>query len=106
MDANPVLVEGRLHDLGDGFTVRRLLPVLQACHVGPMVFFDHMGPAVFGAGQGMDVRPHTYIRLSTVTRLSPQRYLSWQLLQLSPTGLTTAASAAQVVGAACTACCR
>ena len=30
MEATPTLIEGRLHDLGDGFTVRRMLPVLQA----------------------------------------------------------------------------
>ncbi|HWX67016.1 MAG TPA: pirin family protein [Rhodanobacter sp.] len=69
MEANPTLIEGRLHDLGDGFTVRRLLPVLQARHVGPLVFFDHMGPAAFAAGSGMDVRPHPHIGLATVTWL-------------------------------------
>ena len=69
MDAKPLLIEGKLHDLGDGFTVRRLLPVLQARHVGPFVFFDHMGPAVFAAGKGMDVRPHPHIGLATVTWL-------------------------------------
>ena len=69
MDAQPLLIEGKLHDLGDGFTVRRLLPVLQARHVGPFVFFDHMGPAVFAAGKGMDVRPHPHIGLATVTWL-------------------------------------
>jgi redox-sensitive bicupin YhaK (pirin superfamily) len=69
METNPTLIEGRLHDLGDGFTVRRMLPVLQARHVGPFVFFDHMGPAVFAAGNGMDVRPHPHIGLATVTWL-------------------------------------
>ena len=69
MEISPSLIEGKLHDLGDGFSVRRLLPVLQARHVGPMVFFDHMGPAVFDAGQGMDVRPHPHIGLATVTWL-------------------------------------
>jgi len=69
MESNPTLIEGRLHDLGDGFTVRRLLPVLQARHVGPLVFFDHMGPATFAAGSGMDVRPHPHIGLATVTWL-------------------------------------
>jgi redox-sensitive bicupin YhaK (pirin superfamily) len=33
------------------------------------VFFDHMGPAVFAPGQGMDVRPHPHIGLATVTYL-------------------------------------
>lgn len=70
MDALPrLLQDSRLHDLGDGFTVRRLLPVLQARHVGPFVFFDHMGPARFAAGKGMDVRPHPHIGLATVTWL-------------------------------------
>ena len=69
MESHPTLIDGKLHDLGDGFTVRRLLPVLQARHVGPLVFFDHMGPAVFGAGHGMDVRPHPHIGLATVTWL-------------------------------------
>jgi redox-sensitive bicupin YhaK (pirin superfamily) len=49
--------------------VRRLLPVLQARHVGPFVFFDHMGPAQMPAGRGMDVRPHPHIGLATVTWL-------------------------------------
>jgi len=69
MEANPTLIEGRLHDLGDGFTVRRMLPVLQARHVGPLVFFDHMGPATFAPGNGMDVRPHPHIGLATVSWL-------------------------------------
>jgi redox-sensitive bicupin YhaK (pirin superfamily) len=69
MDTQAVLIDGRLHDLGDGFTVRRLLPVLQARHVGPFVFYDHMGPADFAPGRGMDVRPHPHIGLATVTWL-------------------------------------
>ena len=69
MQAAPTLIEGKLHDLGDGFTVRRLLPQLQARHVGPLVFFDHMGPAHFAAGKGIDVRPHPHIGLATVTWL-------------------------------------
>jgi redox-sensitive bicupin YhaK (pirin superfamily) len=58
----------RVHDLG-GFTVRRVIPQLKARHVGPFVFFDHMGPARFEPGQGMDVRPHPHIGLATVTYL-------------------------------------
>lgn len=69
MNTAPTLIEGQLHDLGDGFTVRRLLPALQARHVGPFVFFDHFGPARFEPGQGMDVRPHPHIGLATVTWL-------------------------------------
>ena len=63
-----VLLQGREHDLG-GFHVRRLLPQLQCRSVGPFVFFDHMGPARFPAGMGVDVRPHPHIGLATVTWL-------------------------------------
>lgn len=70
MQPHPTLIENpRLHDLGDGFVVRRMLPVLQARHVGPFMFYDHMGPAEFPAGKGMDVRPHPHIGLATVTWL-------------------------------------
>ncbi|HTV84155.1 MAG TPA: pirin family protein [Dyella sp.] len=70
MEQQPSRIEnGRLHDLGDGFVVRRLLPVLKARHVGPFVFYDHMGPAQFKPGTGMDVRPHPHIGLATVTWL-------------------------------------
>jgi len=69
MNTTPLLIDGRVHDLGDGFRVRRLLPVLQARHVGPFVFFDHMGPATMPPGKGMDVRPHPHIGLATVTWL-------------------------------------
>ena len=69
MHIEPTLIEGRVHDLGDGFAVRRLLPAQQARHVGPLVFFDHIGPASFAAGKGMDVRPHPHIGLATVTWL-------------------------------------
>ncbi len=70
MDADPMLMaDARVHDLGDGFMVRRMLPVLQARHVGPFVFFDHIGPDTFAAGKGMDVRPHPHIGLATVTWL-------------------------------------
>src|SRR5512141_1172580 len=37
--------------------------------VGPFVFFDHFGPTVFRSGNGLDVRPHPHIGLSTVTYL-------------------------------------
>ena len=63
-----ILVPPRVHDLG-GFQVRRAVPSLQARSVGPFVFVDHMGPAVFAPGQGIDVRPHPHIGLATVTFL-------------------------------------
>ena len=37
--------------------------------VGPFIFFDHMGPSEFPPGQGIQVRPHPHIGLSTVTYL-------------------------------------
>jgi redox-sensitive bicupin YhaK (pirin superfamily) len=63
-----LLLDGSVHDLG-GFSVRRVLPQLQARSVGPFVFFDHLGPAQFAQGQGIDVRPHPHIGLATVTYL-------------------------------------
>ena len=65
----PLLIEPRLHDLGDGFLVRRLLPFRLRRHVGPFVFFDHIGPADIAPGRGLDVRPHPHIGLATVTYL-------------------------------------
>jgi len=62
------LIEGRPRDLG-GFSVTRLLPSPRQRMVGPFVFFDHMGPADFAPGQGIDVRPHPHIGLATVTYL-------------------------------------
>ncbi|MBD1584533.1 pirin family protein [Pseudoalteromonas sp. S16_S37] len=55
-------------DLG-GLSVRRTLPVRGCRSVGPWVFFDHMGPAHFKAGQSVDVKPHPHIGLATVTYL-------------------------------------
>lgn len=55
-------------DLG-GFTVRRLLPTAQLKMIGPWIFFDHMGPASFDPGPGINVRPHPHIGIATVTYL-------------------------------------
>ena len=62
------IISPRVHDLG-GFQVRRAVPSLQARSVGPFVFVDHMGPAIFTPGEGIDVRPHPHIGLATVTFL-------------------------------------
>ena len=62
------VVVPRSSDLGD-LQVRRALPSEQRRMVGPFVFLDEMGPVTFGAGQGLDVRPHPHIGLSTVTYL-------------------------------------
>src|SRR5512147_1789471 len=62
------VIDGRPRDLG-GFGVRRVLPAVGMQTVGPFIFFDHMGPAVFTAGHGVGVRPHPHIGLATVTYL-------------------------------------
>ncbi|HTA64103.1 MAG TPA: pirin family protein [Xanthomonadaceae bacterium] len=62
------IIAPRVHDLG-GFQVRRAVPSVKARSVGPFVFVDHMGPAVFEPGRGIDVRPHPHIGLATVTFL-------------------------------------
>jgi redox-sensitive bicupin YhaK (pirin superfamily) len=63
-----IIIDPKVHDLG-GFQVRRALPHINAWHVGPFVFFDHMGPTTFASGEGIDVRPHPHIGLATVTYL-------------------------------------
>jgi redox-sensitive bicupin YhaK (pirin superfamily) len=62
------VIGSRERDLG-GFTVRRVLPYEGAQMVGPFIFFDHLGPADFAPGTGIDVRPHPHIALATVTYL-------------------------------------
>ena len=61
-----LIIDPMEKDLG-GFWVRRLIPFAKQRSVGPWIFFDHMGPADFPPGQGMDVRPHPHIGLATVT---------------------------------------
>jgi redox-sensitive bicupin YhaK (pirin superfamily) len=64
-----LVVVPRTRDLGDNFQVRRALPSTQRRMVGPFVFLDQMGPALFDSGKGIDVRPHPHIGLATVTYL-------------------------------------
>ena len=68
VDAIETVIIPRARDIG-GFEVRRALPAASRRMVGPFVFFDQMGPAEFLTGQGIDVRPHPHIGLSTVTYL-------------------------------------
>ncbi len=56
------------HDIG-GLNVKRILPNMKKRMVGPFIFFDHMGPNTFARGQGINVRPHPHIGLSTITYL-------------------------------------
>jgi redox-sensitive bicupin YhaK (pirin superfamily) len=68
--AGPIELEiaARVRSLGE-FDVRRVLPVAERRMVGPFIFFDHMGPAVFPPGKGVAVRPHPHICLATITYL-------------------------------------
>jgi len=63
-----LLIEPAEKDLGE-FTVRRALPDKRRQRVGPFIFFDHMGPAEFPPGTGVNVRSHPHIGLATITFL-------------------------------------
>src|SRR5215216_1115500 len=67
-DAIEMLIIPRAVDLGE-MQVRRALPSAKRQMVGPFIFFDQMGPAEFLTDQGIDVRPHPHINLSTLTYL-------------------------------------
>lgn len=62
------VIRPRPKDLG-GLVVRRALPDRALKAVGPFIFFDEMGPITLAPGQGIDVRPHPHIGLSTLTWL-------------------------------------
>lgn len=64
-----IVIAARKKDLGGGLEVGRVLPFAKRRMVGPFVFLDHMGPADFKPGEGVDVRPHPHIGLATVTYL-------------------------------------
>lgn len=68
MEEIELIITARERDLG-GFHVRRILPYATHRMVGPFIFFDHMGPAIFPKNRGIDVRPHPHINLATVTYL-------------------------------------
>ena len=63
-----LLIEPVEKDLGE-FTVRRALPDKRRQRIGPFIFFDHMGPAEFPPGTGVNVRAHPHIGLATITFL-------------------------------------
>jgi redox-sensitive bicupin YhaK (pirin superfamily) len=62
------MITPAVRDLGE-FTVRRSLPDRRRQRVGPFIFFDHMGPAEFPPGSGVNVRAHPHIGIATVTYL-------------------------------------
>lgn len=68
-DKIELIIDPRPSDLGDGFFVRRALPYQKKRMVGPFIFLDHMGPAVFSQEHPLLVRAHPHIGLSTLTFL-------------------------------------
>ena len=60
------LIVPHVRDPGE-FEVRRALPSQRRQMIGPFIFFDQAGPAALITGKGIDVRPHPYIGLATVT---------------------------------------
>ncbi len=68
-DAIERMIVPRTTDLS-GFEISQAFTVGAALHGrGPFVFLDHMDPAEFRAGTGLDVRPHPHIGLAAVTYL-------------------------------------
>jgi len=67
-DSLEMVIVPRTGDIGN-FEVHRALPFRKKRMVGPFIFWDQMGPGEFLTGQGVDVRPHPHIGLSTVTYL-------------------------------------
>lgn len=62
------IIVPRSGDIGN-FEVHRALPSRERRTVGPFIFWDQVGPGEFLTNQGVDVRPHPHIGLSTVTYL-------------------------------------
>ncbi len=67
-DSIEMAILPRTSDIGN-FEVQRVLPFRKKRMVGPFIFWDQMGPGEFLTNQGLDVRPHPHIGLSTVTYL-------------------------------------
>ena len=85
-----LVLRPREKDLGE-FTVRRVLPAARRRALGPFVFFDHMGPAVFPPGKGISVRPHPHIGIATITYL-----FEGQIMHRDSLGVTQAIEAGAV----------
>ncbi len=92
-----LILNTREKDLG-GFVVRRALPTGKKRTIGPWIFFDHMGPAIFPAGKGVNVRPHPHIGIATVSYLFDGEILhrdslgSYQTIQPGDINLMVAGS--------------
>jgi redox-sensitive bicupin YhaK (pirin superfamily) len=64
-----LIIPPRKTDLGDGFSVNRVLPYVKKRMIGPFIFWDHMGPFHLKNGDEMVVRAHPHIGLVTLTYL-------------------------------------
>lgn len=53
----------------EGQPILRPLPSRECRSVGPFVFFDHMLLTRYAPGDGMNIRQHPHIGLSTLTYL-------------------------------------
>ncbi|MFK7699893.1 pirin family protein [Pseudomonas caspiana] len=67
-------IKPRAEDV-EGQPILRPLPSAKCRNVGPFVFFDHMLETDYAPGQGMDIRQHPHIGLSTLTYLFEGRLL-------------------------------
>lgn len=54
---------------GDGFPVRRAVPLPPVEAVGPFIFLDHIGPIVFGPGEALGASVHPHAGIETLTLL-------------------------------------
>lgn len=62
------VIRPRIEDV-EGQPILRPLPSAKCRSVGPFVFFDHMLQTRYAPGQGMNIRQHPHIGLSTLTYL-------------------------------------
>ncbi|WP_017902717.1 pirin family protein [Pseudomonas asplenii] len=66
--STPLVIRPRAEDV-EGQPILRPLPSAQCRSIGPFVFFDHMLQTRYAPGNGMDIRQHPHIGLSTLTYL-------------------------------------
>ncbi|WP_213877501.1 pirin family protein [Pseudomonas sp. dw_358] len=86
----PLLIRPKTEDV-EGQPILRPLPSAKCRSVGPFVFFDHMLPTAYAPGEGIDIRQHPHIGLSTLTYL-----FEGQLLHKDSLGSEQVVSAGEV----------
>lgn len=69
-----LIIKPRAEDV-EGQPILRPLPSARCRSVGPFVFFDHMLETGYAPGNGIDIRQHPHIGLSTLTYLFEGRLL-------------------------------